>query len=189
VGPAPSSRPAGGGDPAKKPINPLTANRFPEFQQPKIEWLLQRTFGEHGNPSGRNRVCAYCAHFISSAGNAFTNTRFSNRRPITRTCSQCKSCWQPLPATLPATAAELLARAHVATHRGGRRRRKIQINALIKNGFPEITQPRIERLLQRTFREHYDRRPRASAYCVHLVSSAGTAFMHEFRVNFPDALF
>jgi hypothetical protein len=83
----------------------------------------------------------------------------------------------------------MLAAAPRALSRRRGDNRKIQINPLIENGFLEFTQPTIERLLQRTFGEHHDRRPRAPARCVHLVSRTGTAFMHEFRVNFPDARF
>jgi hypothetical protein len=41
--------PAGAGGPAKSRVNTLITKRFPELTQPKIEWLLQRTFGERGD--------------------------------------------------------------------------------------------------------------------------------------------
>jgi hypothetical protein len=66
---------------------------------------------------------------------------------------------------------------------------KSQINALTVNGFPELPQPTIEWHLQRTFGEHGDLRPPPCADCAHVVSSAGIALMHEFRVNFSNARF
>jgi hypothetical protein len=48
--PARADRPAW----ENNPINALITNRFPEFTQPTIEWPLQRTFGEHGDPASRS---------------------------------------------------------------------------------------------------------------------------------------
>jgi hypothetical protein len=55
----------------KSPTNALTANNFPEFLQPRIEWPLQRTFGEHDDPPAAGDGCACYAHFVLSAGIAF----------------------------------------------------------------------------------------------------------------------
>jgi hypothetical protein len=122
--------------------------------QPTIEWLLQRTFGEQSDGPE------------TAEDNYARNIRTQLRRGLAWHPAESRSHARPrkIAGRHPAgrtPRAENVAAWPAVT---GRVAKKPSVNALITNRFPELLQPNIERVPQRTFREQSETAATPPAY-------------------------